>query len=124
MNAPSHRIRLAGTLYTLGGAIWFLLIAGSLILGVPFDEPRTSAFTTAEAIFVVMQTLLLIGFFGSWWSGGVGQGLFGKLAFGLGALGHLLFVLLEAHSLLLGELSPAFTRSSSCSLWWPSPAHR
>ncbi|RMF02853.1 MAG: hypothetical protein D6768_07260 [Chloroflexi bacterium] len=38
----------------------------------------------------------------------MGRGLFGKIAFGLGALGHLLFVLLEVHSLIIGELSPAF----------------
>ena len=84
------------------------MIAGSLILGVPFDEPHTSAFTAAEVIFVVVQTVLLAGFFGIWWSGGVGRDLFGKIAFGLGTLGHILFVLLEAHSLALGELSPAF----------------
>lgn len=62
----------------------------------------------AEAIFVILQSFLLVGFFGVWWSGGVGQGFFGKIAFGLGALGHLLFVLFEAYALVMGELPPLF----------------
>jgi len=108
MNTNPSRIRLAGALYTIGGAVWFLLIVGSIVTGFPWSEAHTSAFSIAEAIFIVVQTLLLIGFFGIWWSGGVGRSLFGKIAFGLGVLGHLLFVLLEAHSLFIGELSPAF----------------
>ena len=44
--------------------------------------------------------LLLVGFFGVLWSGGVGRGGFGTIAFGLGVLGHLVFVAGEVHSLL------------------------
>ena len=108
MNAVNQRVKLAGMLYMAGGAIWFLVIVGATVLGIPFGEPQTTAFYVAEALFVVIQLLLLVGFFGIWWSDGVGRGMFGKIAFGLGALGHLLFVLLETHSLIIGELSPAF----------------
>lgn len=108
MNTNQSRIRLAGALYTIGGAVWFLFIVGSIVTGFPWSEAHTSTFSIAEAVFIVVQTLLLIGFFGIWWSGAVGRSLFGKIAFGLGVLGHLLFVLLETHSLFIGELSPAF----------------
>lgn len=108
MNAVNDRIKLAGTLYMVGGAIWFLLIVGATAMGIAYDQPQTTAFYVAEALFVVIQSLLLVGFFGIWWSNGVGRGLFGKIAFGLGALGHILFVLVEAHSLIVGDLSPIF----------------
>lgn len=104
----TQRVKRAGTLYAAGGAIWFLTIMGSQLVGFPWSEPHTTAFSIAEVIFIVVQTLLLIGFFGIWWSGGVGQGTFGKIAFGLAALGHLLFVLVEIHSLIIGELTPLF----------------
>ncbi|RMF02852.1 MAG: hypothetical protein D6768_07255 [Chloroflexi bacterium] len=66
MNAVNHRVKLAGTLYMAGGAVWFLWIVGATALGVPWGQPQTSAFYLAEALFVVMQLLLLIGFFGLW----------------------------------------------------------
>ena len=104
----TQKVKQAGTLYAAGGAIWFLFIVGSIITGFPWSEEHTTSFTVAETIFIIVQTLLLIGFFGIWWSGGVGQGTFGKIAFGLAALGHLIFVLVEIHSLILGDLSPLF----------------
>jgi hypothetical protein len=88
--------------------MWVLWIVGATALGVSYSQAQTTAFYIAETLFVVIQLLLLAGFFGIWWSGGVGHSLFGKIAIGLGVLGHLLFVLLEAHSLILGELSPLF----------------
>lgn len=108
MKTLNHRIQLAGMLYGVGGAIWFLLIVGATILSIPFGQPQTTAFYVFEALFVILQSFLLVGFFGIWWSRGVGHGLYGKVAFGLAALGHLLFVLVEAHSLILGELSSLF----------------
>ena len=104
----TQKVKQAGTLYAAGGAIWFLFIVGSILTGFPWSEEHTTSFTVAETIFIIVQTLLLIGFFGIWWSGGVGQGTFGKIAFGLAALGHLIFVLVEIHSLILGDLSPLF----------------
>ena len=103
-----QRVKLTGTLYAVGGAIWFVFIVGSIITGFPWSEAYTTSFTVAETIFITVQTLLLIGFFGVWWSNGVGNGMFGKSAFGLAALGHLIFVLVEIHSLILGDLSPLF----------------
>jgi hypothetical protein len=101
----SRRIRLAGTAYVVGGMLWFTLGAvQTAIWG--FDPPSGSpAFYVIETIFVITQLLLLFGFFGLLWSGGVGRGVFGKIAFGLGALGHLVFVAGEAHSLMTGVLS-------------------
>lgn len=108
MDAVNRRIQLAGTLYAMGGAMWFLVIVGATALGIPYDQPQTTAFYGAEAIFVILQSLLLAGFFGIWWSDGMGRGLFGKIAFGLGALGHILFVLFEAYGLIMGDLPPVF----------------
>lgn len=104
----TQQIKRSGTLYAIGGAIWFLVIVGSELLGIPWSEPQTAVFTTAEIIFIIVQTLLLFGIFGVWQSGGVGDGTFGKLAFGLALFGHFVFVLVEIHSLILGELSPLF----------------
>lgn len=103
-----QQVKQAGTLYVVGGAIWFLFIVGSELLGFPFSQPHTTTFSIAEVIFIVVQTLLLIGFFGIWQSGGVGRGTFGKLSFGLAALGHAIFVLVGIHSLIIGDLSPVF----------------
>lgn len=101
----SLRVRLAGTAYVVGGLLWFILGAvQTAIWG--FDLPSGSpAFYVIETVFVITQMLLLFGFFGVLWSGGVGRSVFGKITFGLGALGHLVFVAGEAHSLMTGVLS-------------------
>jgi hypothetical protein len=67
--------------------------------------PGSTLFYVSEAVFALLQTLLLVGWFGILWSGALGTGWFGKVAFAIGALGHLVFVLAEIHSLMLGELS-------------------
>jgi len=97
--------RLAGTLYAVGGGLWFLLAATMTALYGIELPPGTTGFYVTEAIFVVVQALLLVGWFGLRWSGAVGQGWFGRIAFWLGALGHLIFVVAEIHSLLIGTLS-------------------
>lgn len=104
----TQQAKRSGTLYAIGGGIWFLFIVGSILIGFPWSEPHTTAFSIAETIFIIVQLLLLIGFLGIWQSHGVERNTFGKLAFGLAALGHFLFVLVEIHSLIIGELSPAF----------------
>ena len=104
----TQQVKRVGTLYAIGGAIWFLFIVGSDLVGFLRSESHTTAFSFAEAIFIVVQTLLLIGFFGIRQSGGVGSGTFGKLSFGLVALGHAIFVMVEIHSLIIGELWPVF----------------
>lgn len=64
MNAERKRVPQAGVSYAVGGAIWFLTIIGSVLVGFPWSEPHTTSFSIAEAIFIVAQTLLLTGFFG------------------------------------------------------------
>jgi hypothetical protein len=78
---------------------------GLAIWGTDDVPPGSAAFYTVEAVFVLIQLLLLVGFFGVLWSDGVGRSIFGKIAFGIGAIGHLLFLAGEAHSLVLGTLS-------------------
>lgn len=108
MNTGNRRIRLAGMLYMAGGVMWSLVIVGATVLGIPFSQSGVPAFYIAEALFVVVQSLLLVGFFGIWWSDGVGRSAFGRIAFGLGALGHVFFVLFEAYALIMGTLPPVF----------------
>jgi hypothetical protein len=99
----NHRIRMAGTLYTVGGALWLCWIVGWPLLTGELPGPGSRFFTLAEIGFIIIQALLFIGFFGIWWSQGVGTGLFGKIAFGLGLLGHFLFVLAELFALATGN---------------------
>jgi hypothetical protein len=89
--STSQRVRLAGTAYAVGGLLWFMVMTGlTMVFGG--DPPAGSAaFLASETIYSIVQALLLFGFFGIYWGGGVGQGVFGKIAFGLGALGHLVF---------------------------------
>jgi hypothetical protein len=101
----TNQVRLAGTAYIIGSVLWLAVLgAQTAIWG--FEPPaRSAAFYAFEAALVVTQALLLYGFFGVLWSGGIGQGLFGKLAFGLGVLGHLIFVAGEILSLAAGTVS-------------------
>jgi hypothetical protein len=101
----AQRVRLTGIAYTVGSVLWAL--GGAVGLAIWGDEPPTgsAAFYVIEAVLVLIQLLLLVGFFGVLWSDGVGRSLFGRIAFGIGATGHLLFLAGEAHSLVLGTLS-------------------
>lgn len=67
--------------------------------------PGSTAFYAIEVCLIITQLLLLYGFFGVLWSDGVGRSTFGKIAFGIGVLGHLLFVAAETHSLISGTTS-------------------
>jgi hypothetical protein len=101
----SRRASMAGTLYAVGGALWFGIatLVAARFGGDP--PPASGAFYLSEAVWVVVQLLLLVGFFGLLWSNGIGQGIFGRLALGVGVLGHALFVVAEVHSLLSGATS-------------------
>jgi hypothetical protein len=102
----ARRVRLAGIAYMVGSVLW--LVGGAVglaIWGTDDVPPGSAAFSTVEAVFVLIQLLLLVGFFGVLWSDGIGRSIFGKIAFGIGATGHLLFLAGEAHSLVLGTLS-------------------
>lgn len=97
------RVRIAGTLYAVGGALWLGWIVGMSFLAGEIPGPSNQYFVLSQIGFIILQTLLLIGFFGIWWSQGVGRSIFGKIAFGLGLLGHLLFVIGEIFSLATGS---------------------
>lgn len=92
--------RLAGTLYAVGGALWLGWILGFTFLTGEIPGPASPYFFVSQVGFIILQTCMFLGFVGIWWSGGVGRSLFGKLAFGLAWLGHLLFVVAEIFSLL------------------------
>lgn len=101
----SNQVGVAGTAYAVGGVLWFAL---AITMGILFGgDPQadSAAFVPSQVLWVVVQALLLFGFMGLLWSQGVGQGLFGKLAFALGALGHLVFLVGEIHSLTSGVIS-------------------
>jgi hypothetical protein len=97
------RVRMAGTLYTAGGALWLVWILGWSLLGGGIPVAASQYFALSQIIFIIIQILLFIGFLGVWWSRGVGDGTFGKIAFGLGLLGHFIFILAEIYSLATGS---------------------
>lgn len=100
--STSQRVRLAGTSYAIGGLLWFALavVLAVFVGGAPAGG--STAFLASQLVFVILQVLLLFGFFGIYWSGGVGRGIFGRSAFGFGVIGHLVFVGGEIHSLVIG----------------------
>ena len=101
----TSRVRMAGTAYAIGGLLWLVL---AVVVAVVFggDPPTASgAFLPSQIVWIIVQVLLLFGFFGIYWSSGVGQGVFGTIAFGLGVLGHVAFVAGEIHSLFIGASS-------------------
>jgi hypothetical protein len=99
------RVRLTGAAYAVGGALWVALAftVGVLYGGDP--PPDSAAFIPSQLLWLLLQLLLLFGFFGLFWGRAVSDSLFGKLAFGLGVLGHLLFVVGEIHSLASRTIS-------------------
>ncbi len=101
----SRWIRLAGTAYAVGGALWvaLALAIGTLYGGDP--PPDSAAFVPSQILWLLLQLLLFFGFFGLFWGRAVGSSLWGKLAFGLGVLGHFLFVAGEIHSLASRTIS-------------------
>jgi hypothetical protein len=96
-------VRLAGMLYAVGGALWLGWILGLTYFTGEIPGPTSPYFSLSQVGFIILQTLMFVGFLGIWWSRGVGRGLYGKIAFGLGWLGHFLFVLAEVVSLATGS---------------------
>ncbi len=101
----TEQARIAGILYGIGGGLWTWLTLALLFFVGGEPSGDSSAFVLSELLYILIQLLLLFGFLGLWWSHGVGQGQFGKFAFGLALLGHLAFVLAELHSLMIREAS-------------------
>lgn len=101
----SNQVSVAGTAYAVGGVLWFAL---AITMGILFGgdpPPDSGAFVPSQVLWIVVQALLLFGFMGLLWGQSVGQGLLGKLAFALGALGHIVFLVGEVHSLASGVIS-------------------
>ena len=59
----AQRVRLAGIAYMVGSVLW--LVGGAVglaIWGTDDVPPGSAAFYTVEAVFVLIQLLLLVGF--------------------------------------------------------------
>lgn len=93
-------IRTAGLLCAIGGAGW---LASGLVLSAagPLDG---TAFAVSQAIWFLVQILLLVGVLGLAFSGAA-SGWFGAVALGVALLGRVGFVVAEVHSLAVGEES-------------------
>src|SRR5687768_1158514 len=98
-----HRVRMAGTLYAVAAALWLCWILGWYLLTGDIPGKGSPYFYLSQIGLIILQTAMLAGFLGLWWSQAVGSGTFGKIAFGLGLLGHFLFVLAEILSLVTGS---------------------
>jgi hypothetical protein len=102
----TQRVRIAGIACTVGGLLWTLVLVGFGAFGL--TTPATPvAFYIFQALFVLIQILLLIGVLGLGWSGAAGHGWFAAIALGIALLGRALFVLAEVHLLLsFSDFSP------------------
>lgn len=92
--------RTAGVLCAVGGFGW---LANGLWASVA-SQPTGAAFVVAEAFWIVIQTLLLIGVAGLALMGAA-PGWFGWSALVIALLGRAAFVAAESHSLAIGEES-------------------
>ena len=95
-----YKVRAAGVLCAVGGASW--LVNGLVFLMI--SQPDGAAFVIAEAVWIAIQTLLLIGVVGLALSGAA-PGWFGAISLGIALLGRVDFVAAEVHSLFIGEES-------------------
>ncbi|MGK2965233.1 MAG: hypothetical protein ACSLFM_06465 [Tepidiformaceae bacterium] len=105
MSGKVERVRLLGVVYAVGGAFWFgvAMWVAARYGGDP--SAGSDAFYLSESLWLVVQLLLLAGFFGLISSNALGRTVFDRVAIGIGLLGHALFVAAEVHSLLSGEIS-------------------
>lgn len=87
-----QRLRLAGWCGIIGGLLWFIQ---SMIIDILFPQLArvrgTADFTITFGSSIVILALLLIGFFGIWWGGGL-RGWFDAIAFGGTVLGYVLMI--------------------------------
>lgn len=87
----TQRLRIAGFCGIIGGLIYFFF---SILFGVLFPNlasPGTPAYAIVLGIVAVVYALLLIGFLGIRWGGGL-NGRFGTIVFSIAVLGYLLMV--------------------------------
>ncbi|MDQ6906336.1 MAG: hypothetical protein M3176_05845 [Chloroflexota bacterium] len=98
----TERIRIAAIACTIGGVLWVL----NVLLGVVANQQvhRSAAiFRAWEAVFILLQVLLLIGVVGLAWSGATGDGRLGRIGLGIALVGRFAFVLGETHSFVRGS---------------------
>lgn len=93
-------VRIAGVLCAVGGAGWLVNGLWASAMG----SPEGAAFVVAEVLWIVIQSLLLIGVIGLALSGAA-PGWLGVSALGVVLLGRAEFVVAEVHSLAIGEES-------------------
>ena len=103
----SQRVRMAGTVYAVGGILWFVVATWVAARYGGDPPPGSGGFYLSEVGWLVVGLLLLVGVFGLWWSGAVGGSRFGAVAFGVAVLGHALFVAAEIHGTVVGATSGA-----------------
>lgn len=93
-------VRTAGLLCALGGVGW---LVNGLVFAV-ISQPDGTAFVVSQVVWILVQSLLVIGVAGLAFSGAA-PGLFGVVALGIALLGRVDFVAAEVHSLVIGEES-------------------
>jgi hypothetical protein len=88
----TQRLRIAGFCGIIGGLLWFLQVVSIEILFPQLARVRgTPDFTLTFGSTIVILALLLIGFVGIRWGGGL-RGWFGAIAFGGALLGYVLMI--------------------------------
>jgi len=98
----TERIRVAGIACAIGGVLWVV----NTLLGVVDSAALRSSITTFrvwEAVFVLLQILLLIGVVGLARSGATGAGSLGPVGLGIAIFGRATFVLAEIHGFAIGS---------------------
>ncbi len=89
----SERLRVASYSGILGGIVWFILFMLIEVVAPQLARTRgTAAFTAVFLIATVSLVLLLLGFLGILWGGGVG-GRVGRIALWLTVLGDVMMIL-------------------------------
>jgi hypothetical protein len=97
----AERQRVTGVACAIGGALW----VGNVLLGVLNSEGmhgNIATFRSWEAVFVLLQILLLSGVVGLARSGATGAGWLGRIGLGIALVGRTAFVLAELHNFAKG----------------------
>jgi hypothetical protein len=87
----TQRLRIAGFCGIIGGLIYLFFSILFEVLFPNLAPPGTPAYAIVLGIIAVVYALLLIGFLGIRWGGGL-TGRFGTIVFSIAVLGYLLMV--------------------------------
>jgi len=97
----TERLRMAGVACAIGGVLWVSnVLLGVVNYGAMHGDIAT--FRSWEAVFVLLQVLLLIGVVGLARSGATGAGWLGRIGLGIALFGRTAFVLAELHNFAKG----------------------